>query len=408
MKKHCSTPTLLCSFVLLMTSYLQAQQPHTFPKPVAQPFPSGQWPRPKTCQDYKLAGKVRLVVHGQDSLYFDPLGRIVRDRRIDWGKLKITNYQYDPKGQLTQEEAYLYHNPEDYNPSEPDKQTTQRWKYNKSGSPSEETYIVESAEVGYTTYLKTQYQYFRDSILVGKVNTDKLKNETSGWQLQLDLQGRWIRKYDLGAGKKLLASSYFDAAGQLMQTYSHNGQDSLLSFQRTYNSEGHTDSEYQYDENNRISLEERITWHGNHKYRRHYYSPDAVQLMRLIHTTVFNEQGEMIADSLYENNLVQKYYFTSGKPDFLQINTDKNGKEVWKIERRYNNDGTLIYHLDVKPGIHSETKYDNMGNPVYEKNDNSIQTYTYQYDQQGNWTERTIVMPSKKTKKERKMVLYYP
>lgn len=389
LKKRFSHPASLYSLVLFVTSYTVCQaQPHTFPTPIAKAIPWNK-PAPKTCKDFKLVGKVRLVEDSQTALGFDTLGRIIRKRETTPYSLKIIKYEYDMYGRLLNEDQEYYDNPSIASIGYPDKRTIWQYEYTKSGQLAMKRYITHLKEdFDKEEYRKTDYTYTQDSLLIGEKNTNVKEGAVTGWHLRLDPNKRWIRKYDLGPEKKLLETSYFDATGHLLQTFSHKGQDSLLIFQRADNNEGHTDSEYHYDENGKIRLEERTIWQGKYKHRVHYFRPDSLQVMQLVHAKVFNQQGEMIADSLYEEGIVQKYYFTSGKPDFLQINTAKNGKEVARYDRKYNGNGIMVYELHSTKNSKAEYKHDDLGNVTFFDDGSLILKTAYKYDTIGNWIEK--------------------
>lgn len=368
-------------------------------------------PRVKTTRDYWLNGKVRLVAEKKDSLYFDTQGRITREREYGFGRINITTYGYDDQGHLARENRAEYNVLDDGSRAyKPDKTYEKYWNYNEKGYLWRRIYMTTGVEK--EQFEHTTYTTMKDTVVIGCEVKDQLLGIHTEWEYQYDFKKGTRSQYKWNnhkiKEKNLVETVNFDSIGDIIKITKFNNRESQVIYLRQEIPGGNISSSYQYNEDGTLKFEERTRWKDRVKQWTRYYSPDSNKVMEIVRTSVFNDKGEAIADSLHYCGIVQQYSFITGNPDFLQINTDNKGNIVWRNETKYNTKGNLIYHKSERSGDVSEEKYDDNRNMIYSKDGASVNKAQFVYDKQGNWIKATHSGTLFKTYSVTRSVYYYP
>ncbi len=106
---------LLCSMLLLILNFIAL---HCIAQNEPFHFPSAKttkdiWPKINTVTDFKLNGKVRLIIMGADSFYFTEHSFLSRQRTegVNFSEdIRITDYHFNTCNELSQEITKIYRN----------------------------------------------------------------------------------------------------------------------------------------------------------------------------------------------------------------------------------------------------------------------------------------------------------
>lgn len=239
----------------------------------------------------------------------------------------------------------------------------------------------------------------------GEAGKYKLKNRSVD---HFDRKGyKVLSQHNLHDSSKMFKTTYeWDAKGNLLQEVDYYSGDSLRYTQK-----------YTYDENNNPLLISKFYSKGNLK-------PDTEEF-------IYNAQGKLIEHIFYVNELeiilarwlyeydedgnrfdtrFDLYGRKSSSKGFnafdemgnivYQADIDRSGNMTPRVFKKYDESGRLLEYDSYWEGqlkSKSYYQYDELGNTLtshkYDPSGNLISEYSYKYefDQQGNWTNRVEI-----------------